>query len=108
MEKQLGWAHNLGGTESLGISKASQMVLAMLVESQIWHQLASSVGVEFSERTMTPAHLDARQFSFFLDNSGAFQATTPVLELRGSESELVSPFVCSLRGTAWYSSSFFH
>ena len=33
MEKQLGWAGNLGGAESLGISRASQRVLAELMES---------------------------------------------------------------------------
>ena len=38
MEKQLEWAHKLG-QKSLGIFKAGQIVLAMLVESQIWHQL---------------------------------------------------------------------
>ena len=45
MEKQLGWAHNLGGVESLGISKVGQIVLAKLMESQIWHQLTSSVAL---------------------------------------------------------------
>ena len=44
MEKQLEWAHKLGGAESLGISKVSQMVLGRLMESQIWHQLAGTVG----------------------------------------------------------------
>ena len=43
MEKQLGWAHNLGGAEFLGISKEGQTVLARLMESQIWHHLAGSV-----------------------------------------------------------------
>ena len=33
MEKQRGWAHKLGGVESLGISKADQTVLASLMES---------------------------------------------------------------------------
>ena len=37
MEKHLGWAHKLGGVESLGISRAGQTVLARLMESQIWH-----------------------------------------------------------------------
>ena len=59
MDKHLGWAHNLGGTESLRISKVSQMVLAMLVESQIWQQLASSVGGGFRKGTMVSAGLDA-------------------------------------------------
>ena len=45
MEKQLGWACKLGGAESLGISEADQTVLARLVESQIWHQLAGPVGL---------------------------------------------------------------
>ena len=45
MEKQLGWAHKLGGAKSLEISKASRTVLARLIESQIWHQLASSVAL---------------------------------------------------------------
>ena len=39
----------------------------------------------------------------------AFQVAAPaVLELRGSESELVSLFAGSLRGTAWGSRIFFH
>ena len=42
MEKQLGWARKLGGAESLGISKVTQTMLAMLMESQIWQQLAGS------------------------------------------------------------------
>ena len=45
MEKQVGWAHKLGGVQSLGISKADQTVLARLMESQILHQLASSVAL---------------------------------------------------------------
>ena len=44
MEKQLEWAHKLGGVESLGIFKAGQMVLARLAESQIWHQPAGYMG----------------------------------------------------------------
>ena len=43
MEKQLGWAHNLGGAESLWISKLGETVLARLMESQIWHPPAGSV-----------------------------------------------------------------
>ena len=45
MENQLGWAHQLGGAESLGISKAGQTALAPLMESQILHQLASSIAL---------------------------------------------------------------
>ena len=47
MEKQLGWAGQLGGAELLGISKVGQTVLAMLMESQIWYQLTGSVGGGF-------------------------------------------------------------
>ena len=37
MENHLERAHKLGGVESLEISKASQIVLARLIDSQIWH-----------------------------------------------------------------------
>ena len=87
MEKQLGWAFWLSGVESLGISKVSQTVLARLMESLIWHQLASCVGGGFRKGTMASVHFDARHFSSSLCATGAFQAATLVLELRGSESE---------------------
>ena len=87
MEKQLGLACQLGGAESLGISKAGEIELARLMKSQIWHQLASSVGGGFRKVTMAPAHCDAIQFSFSLYTTSAFQAANLVLELRGSESE---------------------
>ena len=45
MEMQLGWACKLGGAEALWISKVGQTVLASLMESQIWHQLARFVGL---------------------------------------------------------------
>ena len=96
-----------GGAESLGISKAGQTVLASLMESQMWHQLAGSVGRCFRKGSMASAHLDARYFSFSLYTTGAFQAGTPVLELRGSETEQVSLCVGSLTGTGWGSCSFF-
>ena len=82
MENQLGWAQKLDWEESLGISKAGQTVLTMLTESQIWHQLASSMGGGFRNGTIASVHLDTRQFSFSLLATGAFQAATPVLELR--------------------------
>ena len=44
MEKQLGWTRKLGEAESLGISKVGQTVLARLMESQIWYQLANLSG----------------------------------------------------------------
>ena len=43
VEKLIGWVHKLGGTESLGISRVGQTVLARLMESQVWHQPAGSV-----------------------------------------------------------------
>ena len=45
MENQLEWDYKLGGTESLGISRVGQTVLARLMESQIWHPLSSSVAL---------------------------------------------------------------
>ena len=41
---------SLGGLEFLGISKVGQRILARLTESQIWHQLASSVQEGLRER----------------------------------------------------------
>ena len=87
MEKQLGWAHKLGGAESLRISKVGQTVLNRLMESQTWHPLTSSVEGRFSKGSVASAHLDTRLFSFFLNATGVFRAATPVLELKGSESE---------------------
>ena len=76
----------MDGAESLGISKVGQTMLARLRESHTWHQLAGSVRGGFRKGTMASAHLDARHFSFSQYATGAFQAATPVLELRGSES----------------------
>ena len=108
MEKQLGWAQKLGGAVSLEISKAGQTVLARLMEPQIWYQLASSVWGELRKRTIASAVLDDRCFSSSLYATGAFQATIPMLELRGNKSEEVSLCVGSLRGAVWGSRSFFH
>ena len=77
----------MGGAESLGISKKGKTMSVRLMGSQIWHQLASSLGGGFSKGTMASAHLDARHFSFSLYTTGAFQAATLVLKFRGSESE---------------------
>ena len=80
-------------------------MLGRVMEFQIWHLLAGSValwkgGSEESQwplstflsgRQLAPtSHLDARHFISSLYATGAFQATTLVLELRGSESESVS------------------
>ena len=80
------WKSSLGAAEFLGISKEGQTVLARLMESQIWYQLTSSVGGGFRKGTMASACLDARHFSVSLYATGAFQAATLVLELRGNES----------------------
>ena len=52
MEKQLECNGKLGGMESLGMSKVGQAVLARLMESQIWNQLANSVGGGFRKGTI--------------------------------------------------------
>ena len=57
------------------------------MESQIWHQLAGSAMGGFRKGTMASAHLDARHFSFSQYATGVLQVATPVLELKGSESE---------------------
>ena len=44
MEKQLSSASKLVEMETLGLSKVDQIGLASLMESQICHQLAGSVG----------------------------------------------------------------
>ena len=88
-DKQLWWACKLGEVESLGISKAGQTVLVRLIESQIWHQLASSVPGGFRKGAMASPCLDARHFSSSLCATGAFQSGTLVLKLTGSESEYV-------------------
>ena len=57
-------------------------------------------------RQFPTSYLDARHFSSSLCPTGAFQAGTLVLELRGSESECL--YVGPLKETAWDSRSFFH
>ena len=84
MENQLWWGHKSGRAESLVIFKAGQTVSAGLMESQIWHQLASSVEGRFRKETMVSVHLDVRHFSFSLYTTGIFQAATPMLELQKS------------------------
>ena len=81
-----------GGTESLGISRAGQTVLAMLMELQIWHLPASCLALwgEGSEKGKWPlptflsgrkispgSHLDARLFTFSLCATGAFSGCHP-------------------------------
>ena len=64
---------SLDGPESLEISKAGQAVLARLMESQIWHRLASSVEGVFRKGTMASPCLDARHFSFSLYTTVPFK-----------------------------------
>ena len=45
MEKQLGSADKMGGTESQGISRAGKTMLTRLMESEILHQPAGSVAL---------------------------------------------------------------
>ena len=98
VEKLIGWVHKLGGTESLGISRVGQTVLARLMESAslpaLWHCWGSvqkrdvaPAHISVWKKLFPSSHLDARHFSSSLYVTGAFQAATPVLELRGNESE---------------------
>ena len=74
MEKQLGWAHKSGESESLGISRAGQTALARLMGSQIWNQPSGTVEGAFRKGTMASAFLDVRSFSFSQYATAAFQA----------------------------------
>ena len=85
MEKQLGWASKLGGLEPLWISKVGHTVLVRWVESQMWYQPTSSGWGGLSKGTMASACPDASHFSISLYTTGAFQAASPMLELRGYE-----------------------
>ena len=80
----------MGGLESLGISNAGQTVLARLgvLDMAPAYQLCGSVALweKVQKRAMASARLDVRHFSFSLYATGAFQASTPLLKLRGSES----------------------
>ena len=84
MEKQLAWACKLCGVEPLWISKVVHTVLARLMESQIWYQPTCSVEGRAQQRDMASAHPDAKHFSLSLYTTGALQAATSALELRGS------------------------
>ena len=95
MVKRVGW----DGYQ--GISRAGPIVLARVMESQVWHLPACSVtvGGGLRKTTMASIHLsvwkkavsqpclDTRHFGSSLYATGAFQASALVLELRGCESE---------------------
>ena len=57
------------------------------IESQIWCQPAISLGRRFRKGAMAFAYRDFRHFIFSLFTFCAFQAATPVLELRENESD---------------------
>ena len=84
-----------------------QTVVARLMESQIWHLPAGSMALSLegsdkgqwplptflSGRKLSPcSYFDARYFSSSLYATGAFQAATMVLELRGNKSKSVCGF----------------
>ena len=81
------WKSSLGGVESLGVSKSSQTVLDKFSDMAPACWPHGSVGGGLRKETVASAHLDTRHFSFSLYATGALQAATLVLELRGSESE---------------------
>ena len=98
------WKSSLGGPvswvgRSLRGSPGQGTVLARLMESQIWN-LLGTLWEEGSEKEQWPlptflsgrkllpkSRLETRYFSSFLYATGAFQAATPVLELRWNGSE---------------------
>ena len=85
----------MGGVEPLWFSKVSHTMLARLMESQIWYLPASFVAVRafLSRRKLSSRScLDARHFSSSLYVTGAFQAATLVLEVRGHEFKLLFEF----------------
>ena len=112
MEKQLGWVHKLGVAESLGISKVGRTMLARLMESQMWHQLAGSVALWGEGLEKGQWHL----FALMPDTS--IPPPLPLVPFKllswclSSEKVNLSKSACggSLRGTAWDSRSlsFFH
>ena len=80
-----------------------KIMLARLMESQKWHLPVGSVVLcgEGSEEGQWPllTLMPDTSVSPWIHTTGAFQATTPALEFRGSKFE-VSLCVGSLKGTA--------
>ena len=107
MVKQLGWAHKLCGAKSVEISKVGQTVLARFMESQLWHQPSGSV-LGGCRKGTSSACFDARHLVSPCVSLVPFKLQPAA----GAQREWVwvgeSVCVCSLRGTAWCSSSFFH
>ena len=70
-----GWAHSVSQVDGVsGMAPAYQLCGSVA----LWEKV--------QKRAMASARLDVRHFSFSLYATGAFQASTLVLELRGSES----------------------
>ena len=87
VEKQLGWALKLSGAESREIpGRSNSLGQVEGLDCQMWHQLPGSAW-EGSKKGQWSAHLRAAHFILSLYTTGAFQAATPVVELRGSESQ---------------------
>ena len=90
MDKQLGWASKLGGVDSFVVSKTGCTVLPRLMLASLMApacQLCGFVEGELRKGMMDSVCLDDRHSSFSQYATGAFQAATLVLELRGSEYE---------------------
>ena len=84
MEKQLGWACKLdGGSRDL----QGRSVFARLMDSQIWHQFTNYAGGRLSKEQWPLFNLILDTSVSHLYTTGAFQAATLVLELRGSKFE---------------------
>ena len=86
IEKQLGWACKLHGAESWDLQGRSNSVSQVDGVSDM-APACCLCGGGFAKGTTASAHLDARHFSSSLYTTGAFQAATLVVELRGSVSE---------------------
>ena len=104
MEKSLlttYWACKLGRKESQGISRAGQTLLERLMESHICHPPAlwlcgrrvqkryNGLCLPFCLGKSCPPAPTLMPDMSVLYATGAFQAATPVLELRRSDSEYV-------------------
>ena len=89
IEKQIGWAHKFGRGNSRSFHGWSNSVSQVDGVSDMTSacQFCGSEGKGFRKETITSSCLDARYFSSSLYSTGAFQAATLALELRGSESE---------------------
>ena len=99
MEKQLGWAHLLGGKESQGnpgwgrhqISGCLRHGTSLLALWLHWgriQKMDNGLAASLYGSKLSPSFcLNARYFNSSLYVTGAFQAATLLLEHRGSECE---------------------